>query len=55
MAEAQARAARMWGLAGKTRRGQTEEKTPKDGKPAVEAEALPFRVALPPVDQAVQA
>jgi hypothetical protein len=52
MMETQARTSRMWGLVGKTRRGHSDGKTPDEDKLAAKADALPFRVAPPPVDSA---
>jgi hypothetical protein len=51
MAEIQARTARMWKLAGKVQRDHSDGKNPDGGKPANEVDALPFRVASPPLDQ----
>ncbi|MHB1426734.1 MAG: hypothetical protein ACYC3I_26555 [Gemmataceae bacterium] len=52
MAESQARAARMWRLASKARGGQTDGETAVTDELAGKREALPFRVASPPLDHA---
>ena len=51
MTESQARAARMWALAGKTRRGHSGDETAVGGEPDQRG-ALPLRVASPPNGQA---
>jgi hypothetical protein len=52
MAETQARTSRMWGLAGKKGRGHSDGEASTEGKPAGQADALLFRGASCPVNQA---
>jgi len=54
MFEAQARAARMWGLAGKAGRDPTNDKTAIKDEPTDRRDALPFRVASPPMNHVAE-
>jgi hypothetical protein len=52
MIESQARAARMWGLADKSRRSHSDGEAAAGGKPYDSGDAPPFRVASPVMGQA---
>lgn len=54
MLEAQARAARMWGLAGKEPRNHPDGKTAVKDGPTAKPDALPFRVASPPMNHVAE-